>query len=120
MSYPPRLSHAFSGALTRFSYWIATGSAGLPLLNDIEYREVMLAEPSLMEMAFAIFANVIEFNEQGEPVNAKYAEHRAAQYIRRYCQPHYVVVPPFEPWEEELHDPPPRRDVKPWPSDSGL
>ena len=120
MSYPPRLSHAFSGALRRFSYWIATGSAGLPLLNDIEYREVMLAEPSLMEMAFAIFANVIEFNEQGEPVNAKYAEHRAAQYIRRYCQPHYEVVPPFEDWEEELHGPPPRRDVKPWPADSGL
>ncbi|WP_435830459.1 DUF7677 family protein [Micromonospora echinospora] len=28
--------------------------------------------------------------------------YRAAQYVRRYCDPDYVVDPPFEDWETEL------------------
>lgn len=115
MKYPPKLSPAFSGALRTFSYWMATGSVGLPLLEGVEYRQKMLEEPGLMEMAYAIFANVLELDEQGEPVNAKYAEYRAAQHIRSYCQQGYEVVPPFEPWEQELHYPPPKQDAKPWP-----
>jgi hypothetical protein len=115
MEYPPKLSPAFSGTLRTFSYWIATGSVGNPLLKGIEYRQIMLKEPSLMEQAFAIFANVIEFDGQGKPLNAKYAEHRAAQWIRQYCDPGYQVSPPFEGWEVELYGPPPREDPKPWP-----
>ena len=53
-----------------------------------------------MEQAYAIFANVIEFDEQGSPINAKYAEYRAAQYIRSYCDQHYKVVPPFDVWNK--------------------
>jgi hypothetical protein len=102
--------------LRTFSYWVATGSVGHPLLDGIEYRQVMLAEPSLMEQAYAIFANVIEFDQRGIPVNAKYAEYRAAQWIRRYCDAGYQVVPPFESWEVELHRPPPIQDPKPWPT----
>jgi hypothetical protein len=66
MEYPPKLSPAFSGTLRTFSYWIATGSVGSPLLKGIEYRQIMLKEPSLMEQAYAIFANVIEF-ERARP-----------------------------------------------------
>src|SRR5262245_31287097 len=102
MEHPPKLSPAFSGALRTFSYWVATGSVGLPLLEGIEYRQTMLEEPSLMEMTYAIFANLLEFDTQGEPLNAKWAEHRAAQYIRSYCDPSYTVDPPFEAWEQEL------------------
>jgi len=76
----------------------------------------MLESPSLMEQAYAIFANVIELSPDGLAVNAKYAEYRAAQYIRSYCDPAYVVNPPFEGWEVELFGPPPRKDSKPWPS----
>jgi len=119
MKHPPRLSHSFSGALRTFSYWVAAGSVGLPLLAGVEYRQTMLEEPSLMEMAFAIFANVVELDDEGAPINAKYAEHRAAQYIRSYCDPGYVVTPPFEAWEQALHGPPPREDIKPWPATSG-
>lgn len=115
MKYPPRLSRSFSGALRTFSFWIANGTVGLPLLEGVDYRQVMVEEPSLLEQAYAIFANVIELDEDGEPLNAKYAEHRAAQYIRSYCDPGYVVHPPFEAWEQELHGPPPREDPKPWP-----
>jgi len=114
MSRPSKLTHEFSGALRTFSYWVATGSVGHPLLEGIDYRSVMIEEPSLMEMAFAIFANVIEFNDQGEPLNAKFAEFRAAQHIRQYCQSEYVVVPPFEDWEMTLYGPPPRKDPQPW------
>jgi hypothetical protein len=114
LHHPKKLSHAFSGTLRTFSYWMAAGSVGLPLLEDVEYRQVMLREPSLMERAYAIFANVIEFNEQGDPVNAKYAEYRAAQYIRSYCDPGFVVEPPFEDWEIALYTPPPTQDSKSW------
>ncbi|MBB4392477.1 hypothetical protein GGD62_001561 [Bradyrhizobium sp. ERR14] len=116
MNHPSKLSAAFSGALRTFSYWIAAGSVGHPLLEGIEYRQVMLAEPSLMEQAYAIFANIIELDQQGMPVNAKYAEHRAAQWIRSYCDRGFQVMPPFESWELELNEPPPREDPKPWPT----
>lgn len=75
----------------------------------------MIEEPSMLEQAFAIFANVIELNEDGVPINAKFAEYRAAQYIRSYCDPSYVVTPDFECWEQELYGPPDREDIKPWP-----
>jgi hypothetical protein len=114
-SYPKKLSPAFSGALRTFSFWIANGTVGLPLLEGIDYRPELLASPSLMEQAYAIFANVIEFSGDGIPTNAKYAEYRAAQYIRSYCDRTYMVDPPFEDWEVELFGPPPREDSKPWP-----
>ena len=117
--HPKHLSHSFSGALRTFSYWVAAGSVGLPLLEGVEYRQTMLEEPSLMEMAYAIFANVIEFDEQGDPINAKFAEYRAAQYIRSYCDPAYEVAPPFEEWEMELYAPPSKKDIKPWPIEHG-
>jgi hypothetical protein len=115
-SYPKKLSPAFSGALRTFSFWIANGTVGLPLLEGIDYRPELLASPSLMEQVYAIFANVIEFSGNGIPTNAKYAEYRAAQYIRSYCDRTYMVDPPFEDWEVELFGPPPREDSKPWPS----
>ena len=72
----------------------------------------------MLEIAYAIFANVLEFDESGAPVNAKYAEYRAAQYIRQYHDSSYQVSPPFEAWEQELYAPPPRNDPKPWPPEA--
>ena len=73
----------------------------------------------MLENAYAIFANVLEFNVSGSPVNAKYAELRAAQYIRWYCDASYMASSPSEIWEQELHDPPPRSDSKPCPPCAG-
>lgn len=115
MKYPKKLSHEFSGALRTFSFWIANGTVGLPLLENVDYKQTMIEEPGMLEQVYAIFANVIEFDEEGVPLNAKYAEYRAAQYIRSYCDPNYVVTPPFEVWEQELYTPPTREDSKPWP-----
>lgn len=116
MSHPKKLSPEVSGALRTFSFWVANGSIGNPILEGIDYRQTMIEEPSMLEIAYAIFVNVLELDMAGAPVNAKYAERRAAQYIRQYHEPSYVVVPPFEDWEQELHAPPPRIDPKPWPA----
>ncbi|GGQ97559.1 DUF7677 family protein [Streptomyces pilosus] len=35
----------------------------------------------------AIFANALELDEHGEPVNEKYAERRAATDLYSYCTP---------------------------------
>ncbi|WP_171182396.1 hypothetical protein [Ruegeria sp. HKCCD8929] len=106
-----RLSPSFSGALRTFAFWIANGTVGHPLLEDVDYRSLLGEEPSALEQTFAIFANVIEMDSEGRVLNAKYAERRAAQYLRSYCDPKYEVEPPFEGWEVELHEPPPRLDL---------
>ena len=56
-------------------------------------------------MVFTIFTNILEINEKGVVTNAGLAQERAAQWIRRYCDPSYDVEPPFEPWETELAGP---------------
>lgn len=97
-----KLSHSFSGALRTFSFWIANGTVGLPLLQGIDYS-CIFEDPSALERSYAIFANVIEMDDQGTVLNAKYAERRAAQYIRSYVDSSYQVEPEFEDWEIELY-----------------
>ena len=97
------LSHGTSGALRTFAGWVARGTVGLPLLDGIDYWPVLRDNPSEMEVIFAIFANVLELDDDGEPTNARYAEHRAAVELYRFCTGHY---PPGEVagegWEAEL------------------
>jgi hypothetical protein len=40
-----RLSHSFSGALPTFSYWVANGTLGQPILDGIDYGFVLSEEP---------------------------------------------------------------------------
>lgn len=68
-------------------------------------------DPSAIELAFAIFANVIELDNDGNVLNAKYAEKRAVDSIRSYCDPSFEVEPPYEDWEIALYEPPPSKDV---------
>ena len=57
-----------------------------------------------METCFAIFANVLELDDDGEPVNEKHAERRAALWLYQYTT---GTIPdgedPLEPWECELN-----------------
>jgi len=96
-----KLSESFSGALRTFSYFMASGTHYQ--LKGIDYLKLYGEEPSAIEQAFAIFANVIELDEYGDVLNAKYAEKRAVDYIRSYCDPAFTVTPPYEEWETELH-----------------
>jgi len=93
----PHLSHSVSGAIRTFSFWIANKSVGHPLLEGVDYS-CLFREPSALEQVYAIFINVLEFDETGQVINAKYAERRAAQYILQYVGGR-VVEPPFEDWE---------------------
>ena len=105
-----KLSNSFSGALRTFAYFMASGTHYQ--LEGIDYLSLYGNEPSAIEMAFAIYVNVIELDENGEVLNAKYAEKRAAEYIRSYLDSNYKVEPPFEEWETELHSPPSMKDKK--------
>jgi len=60
----PHLSHSVSGAIRTFSYWIANGTVGHPLLEGIDFTCVF-REPSALEQVYATFANVLEFDENG-------------------------------------------------------
>lgn len=91
-----KLSHSVSGAVRQFSYWIANGTAGYPLLEGIDYFSEFKESPSLLETVYAIFMNNLELDENGEVLNAKYAEHRAAQYIKQWCIKEYIAEPTFE------------------------
>jgi len=106
----PHLSNSVSGAIRTFSFWLANRTVGLPLLDGVDYS-CIFQEPSALEQAYAIFANVLEFDEYGQVANAKHAERRAAQFILQYVT-RRAVDPPFEDWEVALHAPPPRIDPK--------
>ena len=86
-----------------FSLYFSKGTLGYPLLKGIDYTgEVLKEESSFAEQAFTIFMNNLEVDEDGNVLNYKYAENRAAQYIRRYFDSSYTVEPPFENSEMEL------------------
>ena len=55
------------------------------MLEAINYWDELKDSPSQMEICFAIFANVLELDDSGQPVNEKHAEARAATYLYRYC-----------------------------------
>jgi hypothetical protein len=104
-----RLGDSFSGALRTFSYFMASGTQNT--LEGIDYVSLYGNEPSAIEQVFAIYVNVIELDENGKVLNAKYAEKRATDYLRSYCDPSFKVYPPYEDWEVALHGPPPLRDL---------
>lgn len=96
-----KLSNGFSGALRKFAYFMASGTHYM--LNGVDYLSLYGNEPSAIEQAFAIFANVIILDESGKVLNAEYAEKRATDYIRRYFDPAYQINPEYEDWEISLY-----------------
>ena len=96
-----RLPSGVSGALRTFSYFMSSGTHYM--LEGIDYIHLYGSEPSAIELCYAIFANVLEYDEEGNVTNLTYAEKRATDSIRAYCDPGFSVVPPYEDWEIELH-----------------
>lgn len=99
-----KLSNSFSGTLRTFAYFMASGTHYN--LKGVVYLDLYGEEPSAIEQVFAIYANVIELDDNGQVLNAKYAEKRATDYLRSYCDSTFVVEPPYEDWEVALHNPP--------------
>ena len=106
-----KLSNDFKSALRHFVYYYTNGTLQYviednELLKDINYREDLKDEASLVEQAFAIFSNNIQMDEKGKVINLTYSMKRAAQWIRFVCRAendNYEVQPEFEDWEVELH-----------------
>lgn len=107
-----KLSDDFKSALRHFVYYYSNGT--LPfvvgdesILQDIDYREILKNEASLVEQAYAIFANNIEMDNNGKVLNQEHAMKRAAQWIRFACRKEgeevYKVESFFEEWEWYLH-----------------
>lgn len=95
-----KLSNNFSGALRTFAYFMASGSHNN--LAGVNYLSLYGTEPSAIEQVYAIYINVLELDESGTVLNAKYAENRATDYLRMYCDATFKVSPPYEYWEMEL------------------
>ena len=103
-----KLSNDFSGALRTFAYFMTSGSHYM--LEGIDYLSLYGNDPSAIEQAYAIFANVIELDETGQVLNFTHAQRRATDYIRSWFDPSFKVVPPFAEWETALYGPPPLKD----------
>jgi len=103
-----RLSNSFSGALRTFAYFMSSGTQYT--LEGVDYLPLYGKEPSAIEQVNAIFVNVLELDENGQVLNAHYAQKRATDYLRAYCDPNFKVDPPYEPWEVALYKPPPSKD----------
>ena len=105
------LSTDFKSALRHFAYYYTNGTlqyviGDTSILEGIDYREDLKTEASLVEQAYAIFANNIEMDENGNVLNLTHAMKRAAQWIRLVCRgenENYEVEPDFEDWETELY-----------------
>lgn len=105
------LSNDFKSALRHFIYYYTNGTLAdviddKELLKNINYREDLKNEASLVEQVFAIFINNIKMGESGKVLNLTYSMRRAAQLIRFVCRDendNYQVEPEFEDWEEELY-----------------
>ena len=106
-----KLSSSFCGALRTFAYFMASGTQDT--LGGIDYLSLYGEEPSAIEMVFAIYVNVLELDVEGTVLNARYAEKRATDYLRAYCDPDFVVSPPYADWEITLHAPPSLEDRAP-------
>jgi hypothetical protein len=104
------LSSSFSGALRTFAYFMSSGTHYM--LKGIDYLSLYGKEPSAIEQVYAIFANVIQLDEDGQVLNATYAQKRSTDYLREYCDPSFTVDPPYEDWEIALYEPPPLKDLK--------
>jgi hypothetical protein len=92
-------------AIRFFAFSLANGTLADDLLDGIDYRARLMAFGSPLEQVFAIFTNVLRTDEQGTVLNEGEAAYRAAQWIRRHCDPAYRPDPPLEFWETELHGP---------------
>jgi hypothetical protein len=99
------LSTDVRAALRFFAFYLGNGTVDVDLLEGIDYRAHLLEYGSDLEMVFAIFANVLQVDDDGQTTDDGDAQYRAAQWIRHRCDPSYTVDPPFEAWETELHGP---------------
>jgi hypothetical protein len=93
------LSHGFRVELLEFAYALANGTICEDILPcSIDYSPI-LHQPGEFQHIIAIWSNVLQFDRKGAPTNVPAARRRAAQYIRSYIDPSYIIDPPLEDFE---------------------
>ena len=97
-----KLSEDVRSRLRFLAFYIVNGTLCDDVIPDKMDYSAVLEDPSALEMTFAIWSNVLELDEEGNVINDDLATRRAAQFVRRFVDPQYVVEPPFEDWELEL------------------
>lgn len=85
-----------AGSFKSLSKWFIQSS----IVDGVEYSNYIEAGASFVEQCFAIWANVIVFEEQNA-VNYDHAINRVTEYIKSYFDPNYEDN--LEEWEIELH-----------------
>lgn len=95
------VSHSLSGAVRTFTYFMASGTHYM--LEGIDYLSLYGEEPSAIELCYAIFMNVIELDKDGYVINFEYAQKRATDSIREFCDPSFKVVKPWQDGEQDLY-----------------
>ncbi len=105
-----KLSISTRSAIRFFTYYYANQTlgivSGISELLKTDYLETMNEMPSNVEMMYAIFSNNIEMDDEGKVINFDHSTKRAAQFVASclfYTDKKFVVEPPFEDWEVELH-----------------
>lgn len=97
-----KLSKSFCSSFRTFCYFMSSGNQYT--LKGIDYIDLYGNEPSAIEQVYAIYLNVLELDENGTVLNNDYAQKRATDYLRQYCDSkNFQVSPPYEDWEVELH-----------------
>lgn len=93
------LSEEFRADLRFFAFLLGNGTL---LINEteLEYGGALARKDDALGRVFAVFVN--RWQPGGDPPRPKYADRRAAQWLRRHCDPAYTVLPPFEAWETEI------------------
>ena len=93
------------GKIHWFAYDLANGSLDRDIIDTTEYIDHtgMFIYGYPLEQIFALWSNVLEIDENNKVTNEVAAKRRVAQYLRRWIDRDYVVEPPFENWETELH-----------------
>jgi len=80
------------------------GRLGIRCSTESTTGTSFATRPPRWRLCFAIFANVLELDDNGEPINEKQAERRAALWLYQYTT---GTIPdgerPLEPWECELN-----------------
>ena len=97
-----RLGNDVRAELRLFAFYLANRSLDLSILPATVDYSAIFEEASALEMAFAIWANVISLDARGKVENGPEAIRRATQYIRSFVSPGYQVEPPLADWETEL------------------
>lgn len=89
-----QLTPSISGSVRTFSYFMAIRTHYM--LEGVDYLSLYGEEPSAIEQAYAIFMNVLELDNEGTVLNFTYAQKRATDYIRAYCDSSFFIEPPLQ------------------------